>query len=221
MTGRFEAISFEQRYPTGRKHCADCKCWRHLLDFSVRTWLDAAKTIPYQLLSYCRSCVAARQRSRTGYNRRNWFRLGRRGTQAERRARNAERRQQYLDLRKDPVWLSDRRRYQRKRLRIQNHPETDPDFLEIRETQVNTILQYDAKRFYNYINRYLTIEPTDMGTEGYFINGRRVSESDNRALNRWKDGVQKKIGLCKADEFSIEYDLPLWEIDMEAGKMAA
>jgi hypothetical protein len=63
-TGRFVCIPFEEKYPTGRKHCSDCKCWRHVSDFTVHTWLDFAKTIPHKLLAYCRRCASARKRRR-------------------------------------------------------------------------------------------------------------------------------------------------------------
>jgi hypothetical protein len=51
------------------------------------------------------------------------------------------------------------------------------------------------------------------------INGVPLLESDKRALDRWKSGDVKTIGMRLADEFASRYDLPFWEIEEEAGKM--
>lgn len=207
ITGQFALTSFREKYPTGRKHCSDCNCWRHTLDFTVHTWLDAAKTIPHKLMSFCKACAAARRRKRQGYERRNWYRLGVTGTEHWRYLKNAENRAKYLTLRQDPEWVARRRAYQRKRI-------VDEEFNMLGSGSG----EYDAKSFVSYLDRYTTKLSHQHPP---FINGVALSESDKREIYRWRMGEAKTIRLGTADAWSIRFDIPLWEIEQEAGRMAA
>lgn len=51
-------------YPTGRKHCAHCRRWRHVVDFTARKWADLERTIPRYFDSSCTRCENKRSRKR-------------------------------------------------------------------------------------------------------------------------------------------------------------
>lgn len=56
-----------EQYPTGRKHCSMCGCWRHLIDFGVGKWTNYTRTVPRYLLSRCRICMRNYQREKHGH----------------------------------------------------------------------------------------------------------------------------------------------------------
>jgi hypothetical protein len=76
----------------------------------------------------------------------------------------------------------------------------------------------DAKLFASYIEQFMVRRGRGRTT---FIRGRRLTKAHDRAFRRWRSGEIKTVGIQKADEFAVSYDLPLWEIDREVGRIAA
>jgi hypothetical protein len=72
--------TYKDNYPTGRKHCSHCGCWRHLVDFGVARWADVDHTVARKLSSICKRCDAAQERSKHGWQARDWYRNGAPGT---------------------------------------------------------------------------------------------------------------------------------------------
>jgi hypothetical protein len=53
-----------------------------------------------------------------------------------------------------------------------------------------------------------------------FINGRRLTPTETRAIRRWRTGEAKTVTLATVDKWSMRFDLPLWEIEEKVGRMA-
>lgn len=97
-------MTYRQIYPTGRKHCSRCKCWRHLTDFGVRQWTDFNCAVPRTIASVCTPCGAARLRERTGYKPRQWYPNGAPGSAQYRTARQKKNRASQQRRREDPEY---------------------------------------------------------------------------------------------------------------------
>ena len=55
--------NYRETYPTGRKHCSSCGRWRHLIDFTPRSWVDPHNPVVLRLAnSTCRVCQARKAR---------------------------------------------------------------------------------------------------------------------------------------------------------------
>lgn len=106
--------TYRDNYPTGRKHCSDCKHWRMLSDFGVRQWADEPHcTVPRTLSSICNPCSAARQRRKTGCKRREWYVNGVPGGAKNRAHVLAMNRASARERRRDPKYRAKEREYQR------------------------------------------------------------------------------------------------------------
>jgi hypothetical protein len=152
VTGQYLAKSFQDKYPTGRKHCSKCKRWRHIIDFTVNIWTDSNKTFPLELESRCRGCRHKPHRIRE------------------------------------------------KRCVCEPPRGFDPDeFVRFLKPEKRVTSRYRNK--------------------SYFVNGKRLTYSETRALLRWKTGEIKRVRLKTADAWAIRFDLPLWELE-DSGKMA-
>lgn len=69
--------TWRDNYPTGRKHCSNCKRWRHVVDFNVRKWVDEPEcTTPLTLTSVCVPCQGRIKRKKNGSQRREKFPYG-------------------------------------------------------------------------------------------------------------------------------------------------
>lgn len=219
--GRFLAQSFADKYPLGRKHCGSCKHYRHVMDFSVATWLDAAKTIPHKLTSYCAVCVARKQRARTGHKLRIVY-DGQVGTEAWHQRRLAKKRVRYRLLRRDPQWVQARRDYFNRRNRLLAYARwapppsiTDPAFKSGSGSG-----QFSAAKFVAYLDQWITEQATNDGDVAFYLNGFPLGDNDGRRIRSWRSGEAATVKLSTADKWAIRFDLPLWEIE-EAAKLAA
>ena len=212
--GQFVAQSFQQKYPTGRKHCGRCKHWRHVIDFSPAAWLDAAKTIPLKLISYCHACQSARARQRTGHSLRKVF-DGQPGTPAWRQKRLAKKRQLYRRQRQDPVWMQARRDYANARNRRLAYAKWAPD--PALSAKASGGESFRAAQFVAYIDQWLVgYGHEEGGGEQFHVNGVSLTETESRALRRWRNGEAKTVRLVTADNWAVRFDLPFWEIEEAA-----
>lgn len=217
--GQFVAQDFVTRYPTGRRHCACCKRWRHVTDFSPAKWADKAKTIILKLLSYCHACVAEKQRQRTGHQRRTAC-DGQVGTEAWRQRRLEKKRARYRAQRQNPFFVQARRDYVNQRTRQAayakwGYVESEPDPMLSDEATGGE--SFNAQNFVAYLDSWKTrqLVSDDNGNHqlAYFINGRQVTDNEGRQMRRWRSGENKRVNLGRADAWAIRFDLPFWEIE--------
>lgn len=119
-------------FPTGRKHCSQCRCWRPLSDFGVVTGQD-------KLRSRCRTCERIAARFRLGIKRRGqpYGQQGRQATAGIPRTNGASklaydspeyrRYQRELSRRKTPEQVEQRREYQRIHTATQRRQNGSPE----------------------------------------------------------------------------------------------
>lgn len=220
--GHFIGQSFTEKYLTGRKHCAACRCWRHVVDFSVAKWTDEGKTVPLKLLAYCKVCVARKQRARTNGQLRQVY-DGQTGTEAWHRRRLEKQRLRYRKQRKDPEWVAARRKYYNDRNRKLAYAKWVPD-PELTEKQTGGGGSFDAAKFVEYLDQFTTTLDGEQVSQGVQldirINGALVTDNEARTIRNWRQGKVKRVNLSTADRWAIRFDLPLWEIE-EAASVAA
>lgn len=208
--GQFVALDYATKYPLGRKHCASCKCWRHVVDFSPAKWIDRAKTIPLKLMSYCRACVAEASRIRKGSKGRRVF-DGQVGTPSWHATRLAKKRARYREQRKNPFWVQARRDAANERTRRLAYAKWAKPIVSDRESGGERL---DPVKFVAYLDQWTTVDQVgEANTWATFINGFRVTDCEGRQIRRWRRGENRSVRLWKADEWAIRFDLPFWEIE--------
>lgn len=94
----------------------------------------------------------------------------------------------------------------------------------IRERDPNYIVwsngrgYYIAAKFVEFLNPTQAVED---GGQAIFIRGKRLTRSEVRMLHRWRTGEVRTIRTHTVDQWAIQFDLPMWEIDERAAKIAA
>lgn len=98
----------------GRRHCKDCKRWRHIHDFRVATWLNNKRETALTFSVYCRHCERIRGRVRNARRagRDKPYGPRRKGQSREERNRRWSERHKFR-MKTDPEYARDYREYQR------------------------------------------------------------------------------------------------------------
>jgi hypothetical protein len=78
---------------------------------------------------------------------------------------------------------------------------------------------FDAKKFCKYLK--VKKGPGGRWSQAFYINGKRLTDSERRMVHRWRTGKYKTVRLGTADAFATRFDLPLWEIEQEASRMVS
>lgn len=89
-------------------------------------------------------------------------------------------------------------------------PESDPRNVDLDER----IIWYDAHKFYEYLEVAQFAKNAPL-----FINDRRLTRSETRALSRWRQPNAKYVRIDTVEVWCEKFNLRLWEINEKAGKM--
>ena len=216
-------MSLKERYPTGRKHCAHCKRWRPITDFSVVQWEDFHREIPRKLQSNCQCCERVRIRNYHGHQQARFEnRNPYRPNTPEWRAFRAERKRvRYYELKKDREWLKRRREYYRfYHNAIGTYGGRTKPKKGFKVSDGSEKIRLDAKKVAQFFEVWIERGLNDEGQEYALLNGKPISRAEAQTLRRWKK-ESATAALRIVDAWCAKFGIPLWEIEEQAGKMAA